>query len=101
MQYAQRAAADHRNFEDDCHYLPQKTGTSDNMYLFRLADRVARGLQELDPSRLKRHRDFLVTQRMPDGGFRGREGDAGRPAQQRRRKAPLAARQRRPPSDHR
>jgi len=46
------------------------------MYLFRLADRVARGLKELDPSRLQRHRDFLLTQRMPDGGFRGREGDS-------------------------
>ncbi len=46
------------------------------MYLFQLADRVSRGLKELDPSRLERHRNFLLTQQMPDGGFRGREGDS-------------------------
>lgn len=46
------------------------------MYLFKLADRVARGLQKLDPERLANHRRFLLTQQMPDGGFRGREGDS-------------------------
>jgi len=46
------------------------------MYLFRLADRVARGLTQLDSERLERHREFLWTQQMPDGGFRGREGDS-------------------------
>ncbi|MEQ9410590.1 MAG: terpene cyclase/mutase family protein [Fuerstiella sp.] len=46
------------------------------MYLFRLADRVARGLNQLDPDRLARHRTFLLTQQMPEGGFRGREGDS-------------------------
>lgn len=46
------------------------------MYLFQLADRVARGLKELDPERTERHRSFLLTQQMPDGGFRGREGDS-------------------------
>lgn len=46
------------------------------MYLFQLADRVARGLGELDTDRIQRHRDFLLTQQMPDGGFRGREGDS-------------------------
>ncbi|MEZ6129907.1 MAG: prenyltransferase/squalene oxidase repeat-containing protein [Planctomycetaceae bacterium] len=44
------------------------------MYLIRLADRVARGLAQLDPQRLERHRRFLLTQQLPDGGFRGREG---------------------------
>lgn len=46
------------------------------MYLFQLADRVSRGLRELEPARLARHREFLLTQQMPDGGFRGREGDS-------------------------
>lgn len=46
------------------------------MYLFQLADRVASGLKSLDPDRIQRHRAFLMTQVMPDGGFRGREGDS-------------------------
>lgn len=46
------------------------------MYLFQLAERVAQGLAQVDPNRLQRHRDFLVSQQMPDGGFRGREGDS-------------------------
>lgn len=46
------------------------------MYLFALADRVARGLRQVDSGRLERHRSFLLTQQMPDGGFRGREGDS-------------------------
>lgn len=44
------------------------------MYLFQLADRVARGLREIDPERIEQHRAFLLSQQMPDGGFRGREG---------------------------
>lgn len=46
------------------------------MYLFALADRVASGLRRIDPHRLDRHRQFLMTQQMADGGFRGREGDS-------------------------
>jgi geranylgeranyl transferase type-2 subunit beta len=46
------------------------------MYLFELADRVSRGLKQVDQERLQRHRRFLLTQQMPDGGFRGREGDS-------------------------
>ena len=46
------------------------------MYLFQLADRVSRGLKHVDPERLERHRTFLRSQQMPDGGFRGREGDS-------------------------
>ncbi len=46
------------------------------MYLFRLADRVSRGLREIAPDRLARHRDFLISQQTETGGFRGREGDA-------------------------
>jgi len=46
------------------------------MYLFTLADRVARGLRAIDPRRLDRHRHFLLTQQMPNGGFRGREGES-------------------------
>jgi geranylgeranyl transferase type-2 subunit beta len=46
------------------------------MYLFKLADRVANGLVKLDEHRLTAHRSFLLNQQMPDGGFRGREGDS-------------------------
>lgn len=46
------------------------------MYLFQLADRVSRGLKRIDDDRLQRHREFLLSQQMPTGGFRGREGDA-------------------------
>ncbi len=46
------------------------------MYLFNLADRVSRGLKEIDPARTTRHREFLSRQQTESGGFRGREGDA-------------------------
>lgn len=46
------------------------------MYLFQLADKVSRGLKEVEPERIEAHRTFLLTQQMPDGGFRGREGDS-------------------------
>ncbi len=45
-------------------------------YLFNLADRLARGLEALAEDRKERHRAFLRSMRMPDGGFRGREGDS-------------------------
>ncbi|MCP4509179.1 MAG: terpene cyclase/mutase family protein [Fuerstiella sp.] len=48
----------------------------ERMYLFQLADRVARGLRMVAPERLERHRRFLLTQQLPDGGFRGREGES-------------------------
>lgn len=44
------------------------------MYLFQLADRVARGLQAIDFARIQRHRRFLLARQLPDGGFCGREG---------------------------
>lgn len=46
------------------------------MYLFQLADKVSRGLKNLDEQRIRGHREFLLTQQMSDGGFRGREGDS-------------------------
>ncbi|MGC1274769.1 MAG: prenyltransferase/squalene oxidase repeat-containing protein [Planctomycetaceae bacterium] len=45
-------------------------------YLVTLADRLTTGLQALDEQRRARHRSFLTSQQMPDGGFRGREGDS-------------------------
>ncbi|MDG1897135.1 MAG: terpene cyclase/mutase family protein [Fuerstiella sp.] len=41
-----------------------------------MADRVSRGLRKVDPERLQRHRRFLLTQQLSDGGFRGREGES-------------------------
>ncbi|MCH2201828.1 MAG: geranyl transferase [Fuerstiella sp.] len=46
------------------------------MYLFTLADRIARGLRQVDLVRIEHHRRFLLTQQLSDGGFRGREGDS-------------------------
>lgn len=45
-------------------------------YLIRLGNRLARGLADLDDARRERHRAFILSQQMPDGGFRGREGDS-------------------------
>lgn len=45
-------------------------------YLLRLADRLASGLSRLEPDRCERHRAFILSQQMGDGGFRGREGDS-------------------------
>lgn len=42
-------------------------------YLLRLAQRVGDGLQSLSPERRARHRAFLLSRQMPDGGFAGRE----------------------------
>ena len=49
---------------------------SHSMYLFSLADRVARGLRKVAPDRIALHRRFMLQQQTESGGFRGREGDA-------------------------
>jgi geranylgeranyl transferase type-2 subunit beta len=41
-------------------------------YLFRLDERVSRGLSGWDSARRERHRQFILTQQNPDGGFGGR-----------------------------
>ncbi|HEY0982159.1 prenyltransferase/squalene oxidase repeat-containing protein [Schlesneria sp.] len=41
-------------------------------YLFRLDERVARGLSQWEPADRERHRQFLLSQQNPDGGFGGR-----------------------------
>lgn len=45
-------------------------------YLVRLANRLTFGLSRLDAARRERHRNFVRSCQMPDGGFRGREGDS-------------------------
>ena len=50
--------------------------TNNEPYLLRLSNRLATGLSELDSDRRERHRQFLLSQQLPDGGFRGREGDS-------------------------
>lgn len=42
-------------------------------YLMRLAERVGNGLQQLAPDRRERHRRFILSRQMSDGGFAGRE----------------------------
>ena len=46
------------------------------MYLFDLANRLARGLGHIESDRIRCHRRFLISQQLSDGGFRGREGDS-------------------------
>ena len=43
-------------------------------YLVQLAERLSTGLRYLPLERRHRHRDFLLSQQSPDGGFTGREG---------------------------
>jgi len=45
-------------------------------YLLRLATRLGDGLSRMEPARKQRHRDFILSQQQPDGGFSGREGDS-------------------------
>ena len=45
-------------------------------YLMQLADRLTRGLAGMDSARRQRHRQCILSFQMPDGGFRGREGDS-------------------------
>jgi len=49
---------------------------SDEPYLLRLGTRLTAGLTGMDAARKQRHRDFILKQQLPDGGFRGREGDS-------------------------
>ena len=48
-------------------------------YLLTLADRLARGLGDLEENRRARHRDSLLAHQTPDGGFRGRDPDGEHP----------------------
>lgn len=45
-------------------------------FLVRLAQRLTDGLQDFPDDRRERHRQFVLNQQDPDGGFRGREGDS-------------------------
>jgi len=49
---------------------------NDLPYLIQLGNRLTGGLASLEASRRERHRAFILSQQMPDGGFRGREGDS-------------------------
>lgn len=41
-------------------------------YLFRLDERLSRGLSRLEASQREKHRQFVLSQQNPDGGFGGR-----------------------------
>lgn len=45
-------------------------------YLVRLATRLAGGLERMEPERRDRHRAFVLSRQLEDGGFPGREGDS-------------------------
>ncbi|MFK7777529.1 MAG: prenyltransferase/squalene oxidase repeat-containing protein [Gimesia sp.] len=46
---------------------------SNQPYLFKLALRLAAGLEKLPPTALAKHRTFILKQQQEDGGFSGRE----------------------------
>ena len=43
-------------------------------FLLALAERLTSGLSTIPESTLQKHRQFVLSQQMTDGGFRGREG---------------------------
>ncbi|WP_417385514.1 prenyltransferase/squalene oxidase repeat-containing protein [Gimesia sp.] len=45
-------------------------------YLLNLALRLAEGLEKWPAASLEKHRQFILAQQQPDGGFSGREGDS-------------------------
>lgn len=45
-------------------------------YLFQLAQRLSQDISLLSDIRTEKHRQFILSAQMPDGGFRGREGDS-------------------------
>lgn len=45
-------------------------------YLLQLGSRLAEGSSQFDPSRRERHRQFIFSRQLRDGGFKGREGDS-------------------------
>ncbi|MFM9960968.1 MAG: prenyltransferase/squalene oxidase repeat-containing protein [Planctomycetaceae bacterium] len=49
---------------------------TDDPYLISLGTRVAAGLARLEPERRERHRRFILSRQLRDGGFKGREGDS-------------------------
>ncbi len=53
----------------------QQTMTNDP-YLVSLGTRVTAGLARLEPERRERHRRFILSRQLRDGGFKGREGDS-------------------------
>ncbi len=48
----------------------------DEPYLIRMGRRLSDGLADLETERRDRHRNFILSQQMSDGGFSGREGDS-------------------------
>lgn len=50
--------------------------TPSEPYLLRLANRLSEGVVDWEPDRRDRHRRFVLAHQMPDGGFRGREGES-------------------------
>ncbi len=45
-------------------------------YLLRLGARLTEGLGGLERGRRERHRSFILSRQLPDGGFVGRDGDS-------------------------
>lgn len=56
--------------------LQEWRAMSSEPYLIQLANRLSAGIVRMDDARQQRHRAFVLSQQMPDGGFRGREGDS-------------------------
>lgn len=50
--------------------------SSELPYLLELGERLSAGLARMESERRDRHRAFIFSQQMPDGGFSGREGES-------------------------
>jgi len=48
----------------------------DTPFLLKLAQQLTDGIENLSPARCQRHREFVLSQQLADGGFRGREGNS-------------------------
>jgi geranylgeranyl transferase type-2 subunit beta len=56
-------------------YLQFRPMSTDS-YLMNLGSRLLTGLADMAEPRRGRHRNFVLSRQMPDGGFRGREGES-------------------------
>ncbi len=57
--------------------FPQQFASmSTDSYLMNLGSRLLTGLADMAAPRRALHRDFVLSRQLPDGGFRGREGES-------------------------
>ena len=67
------AALGHRVLADGLPRLGVDVLRLDDVFLVLEGERLARGLDAMDPERRARHVKFFLSRQNPDGGFRGRD----------------------------